>query len=220
MVMPTGLRRHVSPIWEDENIVGFMSMRRKPTREQIVAAEQTYAEMRKGVSDDLVFEHGVATRRQAGSSLRLAITRASLGSKLILASLTAAVIILCLSTYLLATYLTQALDDSARQQLHHGVGLLRAAVASRLDGARTEAFEYSKLLNDQINDSLGGRHRATRSALEALLASNGGRSGKPLDAFLADLRGPSSIFIRTPKASSVAYPPPAANGATPPSAPT
>jgi PAS domain S-box-containing protein len=190
---------HVSPIWEDEDIVGYMSMRRKPTRQQIVAAERTYAEMRKGVSDELVFEHGVATRRQAGSSLRRAITRASLGSKLILASLTAAVIILCLSTYLLASHLTQALDDSARQQLHHGVGLLRAAVASRLDGARTEAFEYSKMLNDQINDSLGGRHKATRWALEALLASNGGRSGKPLDAFLADLRGPGSIFIRTPE---------------------
>ncbi|MCH2219701.1 MAG: Cache 3/Cache 2 fusion domain-containing protein, partial [Dechloromonas sp.] len=58
-------------------------------------------------------------------------------------------------------------------------------------------FEYAKLLNDQINESLGGQHKATRAGLEALLADNDSRPGHPLDTFLRELRGPGSIFLLT-----------------------
>ena len=188
---------HISPLWENETVVGYMAMGRKASHAQIAAAARVYAELNQGNATDLVFEHGVASRRQTGSSLRRTIARASLGNKLILASLVAAVVVLSLSTYLLATHLTRALNDNARHQLAHGVGLLRAAVASRLEGSRTEAFEYAKLLNDQINESLGGQHKATRAGLEALLADNDSRSGQPLDTFLRELRGPGSIFLLT-----------------------
>ena len=188
---------HVSPIWENETLIGYMSMCRKASRAQIALAARIYDELKQGKATGLVFEHGIASRRRTWSSLRRTITGASLGSKLILASLVAAIAVLSLSTYLLATHLTRALDDNARHQLAHGVGLLRAAVASRLEGSRTEAFEYARLLNDQINDSLGGQQKATRAGLEALLADNDARSGKPLDTFLRELRGPGSIFLLT-----------------------
>ncbi|WP_150430554.1 response regulator [Dechloromonas sp. CZR5] len=188
---------HVSPIWENETLIGYMSMCRKASRAQIASAARIYDELKQGKATDLVFEHGIASRRRTWSSLRRTITGASLGSKLILASLVAAIAVLSLSTYLLATHLTRALDDNARHQLAHGVGLLRAAVASRLEGSRTEAFEYARLLNDQINDSLGGQHKATRAGLEALLADNDAHSGQPLDTFLRELRGPGSIFLLT-----------------------
>jgi len=188
---------HVSPIWENETLIGYMSMCRKASRTQIASAAENYEKLKQGKATDLVFEHGVASRRRRGSSLRRAIARASLGNKLILASLLTAVVVLSLSTYLLATHLTGTLNDNARHQLAHGVGLLRAAVASRLEGSRTEAFEYAKLLNDQINESLGGQHKATRAGLEALLADNDSRPGHPLDTFLRELRGPGSIFLLT-----------------------
>lgn len=190
---------HVSPIWEQEKIVGYMSMRRKATPAQIASAAKAYAELRDNPATDLLFEHGVASRRGIGSSLRRAMAHASLGSRLILASLTAAALILAVSTYQLAAHLTKALDDDAHHQLVHGVSLLRAAVSSRLDGARTEAFQYSKILNDQINEALGGRGRASHARLEALLAHGDTPSGNAIDSFLHDLRGSGSVFILMPE---------------------
>ena len=189
---------HVAPVWEHERVVGYMSRRHKASPARIAAAAEAYADLRGNPASALLFEHGIASRRNAGSSLRRAVARASLGSKLILASLSAAAIILALSTYFLATHLTRALDEDARRQLTHGVSLLRAAVASRLDGARGEAFEFSKLLNDQIVDALGGRSKVTRARFERLLADKDSAQGKAVESLINDLRGQASVLILTP----------------------
>src|SRR5574343_1564702 len=88
---------HVAPVWEHERIVGYMSRRHKASPARIAAAAEAYADLRGNPASALLFEHGIASRRHAGSSLRRAVARASLGSKLILASLSAAAIILALS---------------------------------------------------------------------------------------------------------------------------
>jgi len=190
---------HVSPLWEGDHLAGYLSMRRKARPEQIQAAEKLYGELRDGSASGPIFAHGTAHRRGLLGCLRRAVRQASLGSKLVLASLLAAIVILGITSYLLATHITRSLDNNARLQLSHDVGLLRAAISSRIDNANSTAIEYSKILADQIDETLGGQHNASRESFLALLAANGKSSGKPLDLFLRDLRGSGSIFVLTPQ---------------------
>jgi PAS domain S-box-containing protein len=115
---------HVSPIWEGDRLAGYLSMRRKASPEQVQAAETLYAELRDGAGSGPIFAHGSAHGRGPFARLRRAIRRASLGSKLVLASLLAAIVILGITTFLLATHITRSLDVPAeRQSRRAGAGL-------------------------------------------------------------------------------------------------
>jgi hypothetical protein len=85
-----------------------------------------------------------------------------LTTKVILASLCAAIVVLSAATYFLAAHVTKTLNDNARQQLHHDVSLLRAAVAARVESANIEAVEYSKTLAERMKRWVGKRRQARR----------------------------------------------------------
>ncbi len=191
---------HVSPIWERDKLSGYMSMRRKATPEQIRHAEQTYATLRHQSRKEVGFEHGSASHHRAWSFLTQRFGKASLGTKLILASLVAAILVLGLSTYFLANYVTRTLDDNARNQLTHQVSLLRAAVTSRIESANIEAVEYSRLLSEQVYDALGGQQQATAERLATMLKPESKSAGKDaIHQFLRELRGVGTVFILTPR---------------------
>ena len=190
---------HVSPIWDKDEIAGYMSMRRKATRSKIQAAEQLYAAMQRKADNAPVFEHGTARQRKPWRSLHNAFSNAPLAIKFILASLTAAALVLGVSTYFLASHLSRTLDENARKQLRHDVSLLRAAVSARIEGANIEVVEYSKVLSKRVYDAIGGQRNASRESLETMIEKMSASPGNPIDSFLHDLRGVGTIFIRTPE---------------------
>ena len=190
---------HISPIWDRDKVSGYMSMRRKATRDQIRLAEQNYATLRHQSQKELVFEHGAARPRRSWASLPQTFGKASLGTKFVLASLLAAIIVLGLSTYFLAGHVTRALDDNARHQLTHQVSLLRAAVSARVESANIEAVEYSKLLSDQVYDAFDGQRNASLETLTAILRQESKSPVHHFEQFLKELRGVGSIFVLTPQ---------------------
>ncbi|MBS1138903.1 MAG: hypothetical protein H6R13_356 [Proteobacteria bacterium] len=190
---------HVSPIWDKDKISGYMSMRRKASRTDILLAEQNYAAMQKRTDSSLVFEHGSASQHKRWGSLRNAFSNAPLAIKFIVASLAAAALVLGLTAYFLASHVSRTLDENARHQLTHDVSLLRAAVSARVEGANIEAVEYSKVLSKRVYDAIGGQRKASREALEAMIVKMSDSPGNPIDVFLHDLRGVGTIFILTPE---------------------
>lgn len=112
---------HVSPILDKGEISGYMSMRRKPSREQILVAEKTYAAMRENSMAAPSFQHGAQSGDGLLGLLRKRFSNAPLAIKFILASLFAAIAVLGSSAYFLAGHLSRTLDDSARHQLRHDV---------------------------------------------------------------------------------------------------
>jgi methyl-accepting chemotaxis protein len=63
---------HVTPVWEQGQLQGYMSVRRKPSREQVRAAEQAYARFRSGQSGGLrVLRGRVVGALDAGLKRRL-----------------------------------------------------------------------------------------------------------------------------------------------------
>ena len=189
---------HVSPIFENGVIAGYMSMRRKASQAQIRLAEKSYAAMRADPKLTPSFKHGALTQNNLSDKLLRRYKNAGLTTKVILASLCAAIVVLSAATYFLAAHVTQTLNDNARQQLHHDVSLLRAAVAARVESANIEAVEYSKTLAERVYEAMGGEAKASQAALEALTGQESSNRRNSIAPFLRDLRGAASIFVLTP----------------------
>lgn len=54
---------NVNPIWENGQMVGYVSLRTKPTREQIDAAEDLYRRMREGRAGNIAIRQGRLVRK-------------------------------------------------------------------------------------------------------------------------------------------------------------
>ncbi|HEX5364340.1 MAG TPA: methyl-accepting chemotaxis protein [Gallionella sp.] len=83
---------NANPFWKDGQIVGFMSLRTKPTRAQVEAAEALYRRFREGTARGLTVREGAAVRTGLlGGIARLGKmgikARASIASVLLVASL-------------------------------------------------------------------------------------------------------------------------------------
>lgn len=61
---------NATPISENGRVVGYMSVRTKPTREQIAAAEAAYAELAKGQSSRLAVVEGHVVKKGIHATLR------------------------------------------------------------------------------------------------------------------------------------------------------
>ncbi|WP_322048575.1 methyl-accepting chemotaxis protein [Paraburkholderia sp. J67] len=89
------VRANVTPVSEQGTVVGYLSVRVKPQREEVREAEQLYAQMREGRLRGVRLRHGDLTRTgiigAAKSLMRLPIaTRIGIGYALVPAALAAA----------------------------------------------------------------------------------------------------------------------------------
>ncbi|MFD1625813.1 methyl-accepting chemotaxis protein [Azospirillum griseum] len=64
------VRANVTPVIEDGRVTGYISIRTKPSRDQIAAAEALYADLREGRAPHLLVRDGQAVRRGTVAALR------------------------------------------------------------------------------------------------------------------------------------------------------
>ncbi len=184
---------HVSPIWEKGEIVGYLSMRRKPGAERITAARHSFAALQQDGESD--FRHGTAAKASRWNIWKNRFSDASLGFKFVTASLLATSLILGSGTWYIANYLSRTLDENARLELRQNVSLLTAAVSARVESANIEVVEYSKILSKRIYEAMGGQQASRLESLQALVNSSGEKDR--LRDFLHGLRGTATIFVLT-----------------------
>lgn len=63
------VRANVTPYMENGQIAGYVSIRSKPSREQVAAAEQLYAGLREGEIKDVAIKNGEVVGTSAGAKL-------------------------------------------------------------------------------------------------------------------------------------------------------
>ena len=80
------VRANVTPIRQNGQVCGYMSVRTKPTREEVAAAEQVYRLLRETQQKRLVIEHGKAVHRGMASALRGLLRRGEVERPLTLGS--------------------------------------------------------------------------------------------------------------------------------------
>ena len=115
---------NVTPVIEHGRITGYISIRTKPGRDQVRAAEAAYASIRSGADKRLAVDHGRAIRR--GLRHQLGRLTGSLTGRMVLAGLAVIAGILPIAGYGL-----NAMAESPGR-LSLGIGLLVLAVAVML----------------------------------------------------------------------------------------
>lgn len=120
---------HVTPITEGGRIVGYMSVRTKPTRQQIHAAIAAYAEINKGSQSTMTLAQGRLVRKSALSGL-LRGGRLSMRVRIALASLPQVVVAAFALLHLLLT--TTAMPEWLSYAAVVG-GMLNIALYAYLD---------------------------------------------------------------------------------------
>ena len=187
---------HVSPLRDGNRVVGYMSLRRKASREQVAAAEADYAALRDPTRNDLTFKHGKVIRHRRLDLLFGRLIHAALGSKFLLASLLSAILVLLVASPLIGSHLTRLLVDNARRQLTHEVALLSAAVSSRIESAQVEVGEHSKILLTLIGQNAGAARPGSRHTRDTLF-DNPERIAE-ISRYLKEFHGFGTLFRRTP----------------------
>ncbi|CAO3350702.1 methyl-accepting chemotaxis protein [Azospirillum melinis] len=64
------VRANVTPVIEDGTVTGFISIRTKPSRDQVAATERLYSDIREGRARHLTVRDGQAVGRGAGAGFR------------------------------------------------------------------------------------------------------------------------------------------------------
>jgi PAS domain S-box-containing protein len=190
---------HVSPIREKGAITGYLSIRRKPGKEQIAQAEATYAAIRERQVKQFVFQHGASVSLGLTARLRTSFTNAPISLKLTLSSLLVALLVLSALAFFLARNVSQVLDQDARERLKHDVGLVHTAFSARIESSRTEATDHGRTFFERLHWALGEKNLVNRSALENLARQIHSGSPNPIERFLPDLRTVATVFVRTPQ---------------------
>lgn len=73
---------NMTPLHEGGAVTGYMSVRSKPSREQITAAETDYRHLREGLAKGMRIESGKIVREHAFSAVRRQLNRLSVGQRL------------------------------------------------------------------------------------------------------------------------------------------
>ena len=189
---------HVSPFFENGVVSGYLSSRYKPSRAQIVKADALFSDLGAQRSGGVAFQHGAAIATSPWSRLRRAMADAPMIFKFVLALSLAALVVLGFFAYFLAQTVAQVLGEEARERLRYDVGLVRVVVETRLDAARSEAEDLAQTFSKRIYDAAGGKAAMSQAAIEALGRRVASNNEPSINAFLQDLRGVGTIFVRTP----------------------
>uniref|UniRef100_UPI0026EB257D Cache 3/Cache 2 fusion domain-containing protein n=1 Tax=Azovibrio restrictus TaxID=146938 RepID=UPI0026EB257D len=136
---------HVSPVIEAGQTVGFLSVRRKPARQDVAAAEQAYRQFREGRARSMAIEHGRVVSRSLSARLGRRLAAAPLALKIILGSALSALAVMAVMAILLGSRMDEALAQQGRASLAQNLALIKGMVEVRAHALEQEALRLNRL---------------------------------------------------------------------------
>jgi methyl-accepting chemotaxis protein len=112
---------HAAPVWENGQVTGYMSVRRKPARAKVEAADGVYRQIREGKAAGIRVQHGWVSSSGALARLRKRLADASVSAKLALGSGLIAAVVLGIGVTLLGSHVGGALEASGLSGQKHCV---------------------------------------------------------------------------------------------------
>ena len=137
---------HASPIWEGTAITGYMSVRYKPPRDKVEAAEGAYRLFRERKAGGLMVSEGWVASTGLFARLRQKLADASVATKIMLGCVLGSVVIMAATTVFLGRYLADSLSAQGQAELKQKLGLIRSMVEVRATAMKREAMR----LNDDF----------------------------------------------------------------------
>ncbi|GAB1394061.1 Cache 3/Cache 2 fusion domain-containing protein [Rhodocyclaceae bacterium] len=136
---------HVAPIWENGQVTGYMSVRRKPARDQLDACEKAYRNFREGKADGLQVLDGRVVGNSALARMLRKLRQASLTNKLVMGCAIAAVLVMGLSAQILGARMSSLLEAQGVADLRQNLGLIRGMIEVRAFAMQREAIRLNDL---------------------------------------------------------------------------
>jgi methyl-accepting chemotaxis protein len=187
---------NVTPLREDGTVVGYISVRRKASAQQISAAHAAYAEIREKRAGGREIRHGNVVSGGPTGVLRRWLSNASSSRKIVLGMLLGFGIILGGATTLLGNHLAMLLDAQGRESLRNDVGLIKAMVETNLLALRRETVQLNRGFAMSFQDEIVLEGADELAVLR--LAKGDVLNGKfdIVDRFTEKTGAVSTVFIR------------------------
>ncbi|AXS80463.1 Cache 3/Cache 2 fusion domain-containing protein [Dechloromonas sp. HYN0024] len=130
---------HITPIWEGDQITGYLSVRRQPTQDQIDTAEAAYQALREGRSAGWTIKHGKIVSGGLIGRLRGRLSNMPMALQFLIPSLSILLLIIALTAVLAGQQINHILRQQTDRELAQEVHLVRAMMETTLDALEREA---------------------------------------------------------------------------------
>ncbi|HSG21482.1 MAG TPA: Cache 3/Cache 2 fusion domain-containing protein, partial [Azonexus sp.] len=187
---------NATPLRENGQVVGFMSVRRKATLQQIQSADAAYRAIREKRAGGKEIRHGEVVSGGAIGAVRRWLSGAPSSQKIVLGMLLGFSILIGVATTLLGGHLAGLLDDLGRHTLKNDVGLIRAMVETNLAALRQEAIHLNRGFEMSLHDDIVLEGSDEQAVLR--LAKGEVLNGRfeVVDGFTEKTGAVATIFIR------------------------
>ncbi|MDD5298020.1 MAG: Cache 3/Cache 2 fusion domain-containing protein [Rhodocyclaceae bacterium] len=141
---------NVTPIRENGQVTGYLSVRIKPSREAVKAAEEVYRQIRAGGSGAPAVRHGHVIRKGLVEGFKRWLHDAHLATKIGLAMAIAMFVVSGLSSYFIVQRARSALEQQGMAVIGDKVHLARQMVEANALSIRGEATRLNDLFAAQF----------------------------------------------------------------------
>jgi methyl-accepting chemotaxis protein len=145
---------HAAPVWENNAMTGYMSVRRKASGDKVEAAGKVYRQLREGKASGIRVLHGWVSSSGAIARLRKRFSDASVSTKLAVISTLIAALVLGAGATWLGSYAGGILETNGLNVLIRDVGLIRSMVELKVDGLRQETIQLNRAFDGMFHDGL------------------------------------------------------------------
>ncbi|CAG1000547.1 partial Aerotaxis receptor, partial [Rhodocyclaceae bacterium] len=143
---------HAAPIWEGNQVVGYMSVRRKPARDKVEAAEGAYRLFRERKQGNLRIKDGWIESTGLMARMGRAVGKASVSTKMMAGCALGAVAIMVATTFFLGRHLADGLEAQGIADLKQNLGLIRGMIEVRATAMRREAMRLNDVFAASFPD--------------------------------------------------------------------
>ncbi|HEX8964631.1 MAG TPA: Cache 3/Cache 2 fusion domain-containing protein [Rhodocyclaceae bacterium] len=143
---------HAAPIWEGEQITGYMSVRYKPPRHKVEAAEDAYRMFREKRAKGLAISEGWVAPTGVFARLKGRLYNASVSTKIMLGCVLSAVMVMGSTTLFLGHHLSEGLDAKSMADLKQNLGIIRGMIEVRATAMKREAMRLNDIFAAEFPD--------------------------------------------------------------------
>jgi methyl-accepting chemotaxis protein len=144
---------NAAPIREAGQVVGYMSVRRKPSRAQVEAHEEAYRLFRENRAKGLMILDGKAVPSGMIGRLRRKLANTSVSNKIMIGSVISAILVMATTTLLLGKHLGDILDLRGQADLKQNLSLVTGMVEVRAKAMQNEAVRLNGVFAGHFGES-------------------------------------------------------------------
>ena len=186
---------HAAPIWENRQVVGYMSVRRKPARDRVDACEKAYREFREGRARGKAIIDGSVLSTSWLARLARRLTQLSLTAKLGIGCAIAAILVMGASSEILGSRMAVKLQERGVADLRQNLALIRGMVEVRAGALKSEAIRLTDLLASYFPGTISLETRDGEPMLKQGAVLLNGRFDE-VDRFSAAAKAVATVFAR------------------------